>query len=131
MVKVTLFSFVIRSSSMNIISPSYFLILSSFRSLPPSQTNKTTNMMIHNALTVEEIINSFPNAFLPKIDHKPTFEDIQVTTRLLNANAISVPSMSGLIAHGRLGTIKTQVEYSAISATPCAEPYNPDIAPLV
>jgi hypothetical protein len=26
-----------------------------------------------NALTVEEIINGFPNPVLPKIDHEPTF----------------------------------------------------------
>jgi hypothetical protein len=31
-----------------------------------------------NALTVEEIINDFPNPVLPKIDNEPTFEDIQV-----------------------------------------------------
>jgi hypothetical protein len=43
-----------------------------------------------NALAAEEIINGFPNPVLPKIDHEPTCEDIQVTTRLLNANAISV-----------------------------------------
>jgi hypothetical protein len=29
-----------------------------------------------NALTVEEIINGFPNCVLPKIYNKPTFEDI-------------------------------------------------------
>jgi hypothetical protein len=40
-----------------------------------------------NALTVEEI-KGYPNPVLPKIDHDPTFEDIQVTARLLNANAI-------------------------------------------
>jgi hypothetical protein len=44
-----------------------------------------------NALKVEEIINGFPNPIIPKIDHDPTFEDIQVTARLLNANAISIP----------------------------------------
>jgi hypothetical protein len=38
-----------------------------------------------NALTVEEITNGFPNPVLPKIDNEPTFEDIQVTTHLLNA----------------------------------------------
>jgi hypothetical protein len=31
-----------------------------------------------NALTVEEIINGFPNHVLPKIDNEPTFEDIHV-----------------------------------------------------
>jgi hypothetical protein len=56
-----------------------------------------------NALTVEEIINGFPNPILPKIDHESMFEDIQVTTRPLNANAISIPSMAGGGAHGHLG----------------------------
>jgi hypothetical protein len=55
-----------------------------------------------NALTGEEIINGFPNPVLPKIDNDPTLEDIQVKTRLLNANAISVPSMAGGGAHGHL-----------------------------
>jgi formylmethanofuran dehydrogenase subunit A len=62
-----------------------------------------------NALTVEEIINGFPNSILPKIDHEPTFEDIQVTTRMLNANAIFIPSMAGGGAHGHLGISMTQV----------------------
>jgi hypothetical protein len=48
-----------------------------------------------NALTVEEIINGFPNPILPKIDNEPTFEDMQITTRLLKANTISILSMAG------------------------------------
>jgi hypothetical protein len=84
-----------------------------------------------NALTVEEMINGFPNPVLPKIDHEPTFEDMQVTTRLLNANAISVPSMAGRGARGHLGIIMTQVEYAVISATPWVEPYNPGAIPII
>jgi hypothetical protein len=71
-----------------------------------------------NALTVEEIINGSPNPVLPKIDNEPTFEDIQVTTCLLNENSISVTSMVGGGAHGHLGIIMAQVEYASISATP-------------
>jgi hypothetical protein len=78
-----------------------------------------------NALTVEELINGFPNPVLPKIDNEPTFEDIKVTAHLLNANAISVPSMAGGGSHGHIGIIMTQVEYPAISASPWVEPYNP------
>jgi hypothetical protein len=84
-----------------------------------------------NALTVEEIINGFPNPILPKIDHEPTFEDIQVTTRLLSANAISMPSMAGGGAHGHLGIIMTQVEYATISTSPWVEPYNPNAVPII
>jgi hypothetical protein len=84
-----------------------------------------------NALTVEEIINGFPNPILPKIDNDPTFEDIQITTRLLNANAISIPSMAGGGAHGHLGIIMTQVEYAAISISSWVEPYNPSAIPII
>jgi hypothetical protein len=67
-------------------------------------------MALRNALTVEEIVSGFPNPVLPKIYHEPTFEDIQVTPHLLNANAIAVPSMAGGGAHGHLGIIITQVD---------------------
>jgi hypothetical protein len=83
-----------------------------------------------NALTVEEIMNGFTNPVLPKIDNEPTFEDIQVKTRLLNANAISVPSMAGGGAHDHLGIIMTQVEYAAVSASLWVEPYNPNAIPI-
>jgi hypothetical protein len=75
-----------------------------------------------NALTVEEIINGFPNPILPKKDNEPTFEYIQIATCLLNANSISIPSMAGGGAHGCLGIIMTQVEYAAISTSPWVEP---------
>jgi hypothetical protein len=84
-----------------------------------------------NALTVEEIINGFPNPVLPNIDNEPTFEDIQITTRLLNANAILVPSMAGGGADDHIGIIMTQVEYAAISASPWVEPYNPNAIPII
>jgi hypothetical protein len=84
-----------------------------------------------NALTVEEIINGFPNPILPKIVHTPTFENIQVTTHLLNANAISIPSMAGGGAHGHLGIIMTQVEYATISTSPWVDPYNPNAVPII
>jgi hypothetical protein len=74
-----------------------------------------------NALAVEEIINGYPNPILPKIDNEPNFEDIQIKTRLLNANAISIPSMAGGGAHGHLGIIMTQVEYAAISTSSWVE----------
>jgi hypothetical protein len=88
-------------------------------------------MVPSNALAVEEIINGFPKPGLPKIDNEPTFEDIQVETRLLNANAISVPSMAGGGAHGHLGIIMTQVEYAAISASPWVKPYNPNAITII
>jgi hypothetical protein len=49
----------------------------------------------------------------------------------LNANAISIPSMTGVVAHGNLGIIMTQVEYATISTSPWVEPYNPNAAPII
>jgi hypothetical protein len=80
---------------------------------------------------VEEIINGIPNPILPNIDNKPTFENIQIITRLLNANAISIPTMAGGGAHGHLGIIMTQVEYAAISTSPWVDPYNPKAIPII
>jgi hypothetical protein len=84
-----------------------------------------------NALTVEQNINGFTNPVLPKIDNEPTFKEIQVTARLLNVNAISIPSMAGGSAHGHLGIIMTQVEYAAISASPWVEPFNPNSISII
>jgi hypothetical protein len=84
-----------------------------------------------SALRVEEIINGFTNPILPKIDNEPTFEDIHITTRLLNDNAISIPSMTGGGAHGHLGIIMTQVEYAQISTAPWVDPYNPNAIPII
>jgi hypothetical protein len=91
----------------------------------------SNNMAPSHAVTVEEIINGFPNPILPKIDNEPTFENIQITTRLLNDNAISIPSMAGGGAHGHLGIIMTQVEYAAISTSPWVGPYNPNAIPII
>jgi hypothetical protein len=88
-------------------------------------------MAPRNALTVEEIINGFTNPMLPKIDHEPTSEDIQVTTHLLNANTISILSMAGGGSRGHLGIIMTQVEYATISTSPWVEPYNPNAVPII
>jgi hypothetical protein len=84
-----------------------------------------------NALTVEEIINGFPKPVLPKIENKPFSEDIQIKTRLLNANAISIPSMACCGAHGHLGIIMSQVEYAAVSAPPWVEAFNPNDIPII
>jgi hypothetical protein len=68
----------------------------------PIKNTTQHQMAPTNALTVEEIINGFPNPVLPKIENEPTFEDIQLTTRLLNANSISIPYVEGGGAHGHL-----------------------------
>jgi hypothetical protein len=84
-----------------------------------------------NALTFDKIINRFLYPVLPKIDSKPAFEEIKITTRLLNANAISIPSMASGGAPGHLGFIMSQVEYAAVSASPWVEPFNPNDIPII
>jgi hypothetical protein len=59
------------------------------------------------------------------------FDNIQLTTYMLNVNAISVPSTAGGGAHGHLGIIMNQVEYAAISASPWVEPFNPNAIPII
>jgi hypothetical protein len=67
---------------------------------------------------------------LPKVDKKPTFEDIQITNFVLIANAISYSSMSGWGFHGHLGIIIAPVECTTISNTLWAGPCNPGPIPL-
>jgi hypothetical protein len=88
-------------------------------------------MVTRPALMVEEIINGFPKPVLPKIDHEPTSEDIQVTTRLLNTNTIYVPSLSGGGVHIHMSIIMTQLEYTVISSTPWVDPYDPVTIPII
>jgi hypothetical protein len=126
MVKSTIFSF----SNYILLNEDHHSNLIAFtlppsRSPWPSQTHRKTNMAPSNALMVEEIINGFPNPVLPKIDNEPTFNDIQVKTRLLNANSISIPSMAVGGAHGQLGIIMT------ISASPWVEPLNTNAIPII
>jgi hypothetical protein len=108
-----------------------YFTLSPSMSPRPSQTHTKTSMVPSNAFMVEGIMHGFPNPVLPKIDNESTFDDIQVKTRLLNANSISVISMAGGGAHGHLGIIMTQVEYATISASPWVEPYNPKAITII
>jgi hypothetical protein len=70
------------------------------------------------ALTVDEMIRGFPNPVLPLVISEPTFEDIITTQKFINANCISIPSLTGGGRHGQLCLIMTMQEYVAISAVP-------------
>jgi hypothetical protein len=69
------------------------------------------------ALTVDEMVSGFWNTVLPLVTVEPTFEDITKTQKVLNANSITIPSLSGGGRHGHLGLIMTVKEYAAISPT--------------
>jgi hypothetical protein len=60
------------------------------------------------ASTLDELIAGFPHSSLPKVTGEPTFEDLKVIWRLLNA--MSVASYEGGGRHGHLGIIMTNEE---------------------
>jgi hypothetical protein len=62
------------------------------------------------ASTQDVIITGFPHSSLPRVTGEPTFEDLKVTQRLLNNNAMSVASYEGGGHHGHLGIIMTNEE---------------------
>jgi hypothetical protein len=77
------------------------------------------------ASTPDELIAGFPHSSLPKVIGEPTFEDLKVTRRLLNTNAMSVASYEGGGRHGHLGIIMTNEEYFAIAVDVFPVPNNP------
>jgi hypothetical protein len=79
----------------------------------------------------DELIAGFPYSYLPKVTGEPTFEDLKVIRRLLNANAVSVSSYVGGGRHGHLGIIMTNEEYFAIAADVFLVPNNPGASPEV
>jgi hypothetical protein len=83
------------------------------------------------ASTPDELLAGFPHSSLPKVTGEPTFEDLKVIRRLLNANAMSVSSYVGGGRHGHLGIIMTIEEYFAIAADVFPVPDNPGASPEV
>jgi hypothetical protein len=67
------------------------------------------------ASTTDELITGFQHSTLPKVTGEPTFEDLKIIRRLLNANAMSVSSHKGGGQHGHLGIIMTNAEYFAVT----------------
>jgi hypothetical protein len=86
-----------------------------FNHLGANKALKNNNSMEIAALTFDGMIGGFPNPVLPLVTADPTFEDTMMTQKLLNANCISIPSLSGGGRHGHLGIIITVQEYAAIS----------------
>jgi hypothetical protein len=77
------------------------------------------------ASTPGELIAGFPHSSLPKVTGEPTFEDLKVIRRLLNANAMSVASYEGGGRHGHLGIIMNNEEYFTIAVDVFPLPANP------
>ena len=79
---------------------------------------KNKNNMGTPALTVDEMIDGFPNPILPSVLNEPVFEDIMMTHKLLSANCISIPSGADGGCYGHLGVIQTAQQYATISNVP-------------
>jgi hypothetical protein len=77
------------------------------------------------AYTPDELIVGFPHSSLPKVKGETTFEDLKVTRRLLNTNAMSVASYEGGGHHIHIETVTTNKEYFTIAANVFPVPNNP------
>jgi hypothetical protein len=82
-------------------------------------------------INVYALINGFPNLELPSVDGEPTLADIQLTTRLLNANTFSVPSVLGGGRHGHLDIIMTTQEYVIMANAPFDALLDPCTIPVI
>jgi hypothetical protein len=80
--------------------------------------------------TPEKLIAGFLHSTLPKITGEPTFEDLKIIRRLLNANTLSVSSYEGSGRHGHLGIIITNAEYFAVATDVFLPTKNPGPAAM-
>jgi hypothetical protein len=67
------------------------------------------------ASTMDKLIAGFPHSTLPKVTGEPTFQDLKITRRLLNANAMIVSSYEGGGRHGHLCIIMANAEYFGVA----------------
>jgi hypothetical protein len=87
--------------------------------------------MVVSALTVEEMIAGWPYPDLPLITAEPTYEDIAMMQRRLNANFLSIPTNAGGGRQGHLGLLMTTGQYTAISPIPFGAAADPGPVALV
>jgi hypothetical protein len=83
------------------------------------------------ASTRDELIAGFPHSTLPKVTGEPTFEDLKIICRLLNANSMIVSSYEGGGKHGHLGIIMTNAEHLAVANDVFLPPENPGPAATI
>jgi hypothetical protein len=86
------------------------LLHSPFNQLGANKPLENNILMGLTALTVDEMVSGFWNTVFPLVTVEPTFEDITNTQKVLNANSITIPSLSGGGRHGHLGLIMTVKE---------------------
>jgi hypothetical protein len=87
--------------------------------------------MVVSALTVKEMIAGWLYPELPLITVEPTYEDITMMQKRLNANFLSIPSNAGGGHHGHLGLLMIAGQYTAISPTPFGAAADPGLVSLV
>jgi hypothetical protein len=79
----------------------------------------------------DELIVGFPYSTLSKVTGEPTFEDLKITSRLLNANTMSVSSYEVGGRHGHLGIIMTNMKYFTVATNVFLPPENPGLAATI
>jgi hypothetical protein len=70
--------------------------------------------MVVSALTVDDMISGWPYPKLPLITAEPTYEDIAMMQKRLNAKFLSIPSNAGGGLHDHLGLFMTAGQYTTI-----------------
>jgi hypothetical protein len=81
--------------------------------------------------TPDELIAGFLHSTLSKVTGEPTFEDLKIVRRLLNANYMSVCSYKSGGQNGHLGIIMTNAEYFTVATDVFLPPKNPGPAATI
>jgi hypothetical protein len=81
--------------------------------------------------TPDGLIAGFPHSTLLEVTGEPTFEDLNITRRLLNSNTMSVSSYEGGGRPGHLSLIMTNAENFTVTADVFLPPENPGPAATI
>ena len=81
--------------------------------------------------SIQMIKEGFPHLLILQQGGAPTFESIQATHKLLEANAASVPSDLGGSTHGLLGLMLDDAIYNNVTGHNFVHPVNPGNSTIV
>ena len=83
------------------------------------------------APSIDSILESFPYPNIPPIQGQPTYQSIADLTKTACENAASVPSVSGGGAHGHLGIVLSDAQYTALTGVAYNPPVDPGPTPTI
>jgi hypothetical protein len=67
--------------------------------------------------TVEDVMASFPQPVLPKVQGEPDYQTIHATRKFLQANSRAIDTHLGGCTLGHLGLIISDASYAVIAPT--------------